>query len=241
MIVETSAKPNVHDPVFVEAEVDGCLVTFRAVFVNVVSDALWLGLIHPDPRLERVHAGAPVSRTFRRNGTGMIAAERFLNRMGTSQSRLFAVRWSDSCEVVQRREQLRLPVERPLEYVVLESEITEPGVSGVGVTRNLSAGGLQFRVERPIDETVVPDDLLELRLQLDAGVVIADGIVIRVEDATDIGSDGKPLPASKCTHKPLTAVAVQFESISAAGQDRIVKYMFSLQRMQRDRQNSAVR
>jgi len=241
MIIDASAKPNVHDPVFVEAEVEGRLVSLRAVVVNVFPDALWLGLIKPDPRLERINAGAPVSLTFRRNGTGMIAAERFISHLGTTQSRLFAVRWSDTCQVVQRRQHLRLTVECPLEYVVLQSEVTEPGSSDVGMTRNLCAGGLQFHVGRSVEDTVAAGDLLELRLQLDNGLVLADGTVIRVDDATDIGPDGKPLPAAKSTHKPVTAVAVQFESISATAQDRIVKYVFELQRMQKDHQHPGVR
>jgi len=234
MITETSPKPNVHDSVFVEAEVEGCLVSFRAVVVNTFPDVLWLGLVRPDSRLSRVRPGAPISLTFRRHGTGLIAAEQFVSHLGNSQSRLFAVRWSDCCEVVQRRQHLRLGAQCPIEYVVLQSEISEPGSSNMGTTRDLSAGGLLFKVERPIEDTVAAGDLLELRLQLRSGMVIADGTVVRVEDATDIGPDGKPLPPTKCTHKPVTFVAVAFESISATAEDRIVKYVFSLQRMQKD-------
>jgi len=234
MIINTSPKPNVHDQVFVEANVDGHAVSFRAVVVNVFPEALWLGLVKPDPRLERVDVGAPVVLTFRRNGTGLIADERFVSHLGTSQSRLFAVRWSDNCHVVQRRQHLRLNAECPIEYVVIQSDTTEPGLSDVGITRDIGAGGLCFKLNKPTAETVAVEDLLELRLQLDTAMVLADATVVRVEDLTDIGPDGKQLPPPKCTHKPVTAVAVQFESISEVARDRIVRYVFSLQRQRKN-------
>jgi c-di-GMP-binding flagellar brake protein YcgR len=234
MMIETSTRPNVHDTVFVEALVDGRPVQFRAVVVNVLPDCLWLGLIKPDRRLEQVRGGAAVSLTLRRGGTGMVASEMFLSHLGTTQSRLFSVGWTDSCQVVQRRTHLRVKAECPIEYTVLQSAIADPGASARGVTRDLSAGGLQLRVDRPVEDTVVEGDLIELQLSLDSGLVLADGSVIRVEDATDIGPDGKPVPTARATHKPVTIIGVQFESISDSAQDRIVRYIFSIQRMQRD-------
>jgi c-di-GMP-binding flagellar brake protein YcgR len=234
MMIETSARPNVHDTVFVEADVDGRPVPFRAVVVNVMPDCLWLGLIKPDPRLEQVRSGAPVTLTFRRSGAGMVASETFLSHLGTTQSRLFSVAWSAACELVQRRSHLRINATCPIEYVVLQSDATEPGASGSGVTRNISAGGLQLRVNRHAEDTVAEGDLLELRVSLDNGMVLADAAVIRVEDLTDSGPDGTPLPPARATHAPVTAIAVEFESISEAAQDRIVRYIFSLQRMQKD-------
>jgi c-di-GMP-binding flagellar brake protein YcgR len=234
MMIDTSGRPNVHDTVFVEADVDGRPVPFRAVVVNVMPDCLWLGLVKPDPRLERVRGGAPVTLTFRRKGAGLVASETFLSHLGTTQSRLFSVAWGGECELVQRRSNLRINAACPIEYVVVQSEVTEPGTSGSGKTRNISAGGLQLSVGRPADDTVAEGDLLELRVWLDSGIVLADATVVRVEDLTDIGPDGKPVPPNKATHAPVTAIAVQFESISDTAQDRIVRYIFSLQRMQKD-------
>jgi len=234
MMIETSGRPNVHDTVFVEAEVDGRPVQFRAVVVNVLRDCLWLGLIKPDRRLEQVRDGVPVTLTLRRNGTAVVASERFLGHLGTTQSRLFSVAWRDTCEAVQRRAHLRVRAECPVEYVILQSALGEPGMSATGVTRDISASGLQMRVDRAVEDTVVEGDLLEVRLSLDSGMVLADASVVRVEDLTDIGPDGKPVPFAKATQKPVTAIAVQFESISDTAQDRIVRYMFSLQRMRRD-------
>jgi c-di-GMP-binding flagellar brake protein YcgR len=211
MTIEASARPNV-----------------------VLPDCLWLGLIKPDRRLEQVRCGVPVTLTLRRNGTGIVASETFLSHLGTTQSRLFSVGWTDSCDVVQRRTHLRVRAECPIEYVVLQSAFLEPGVSARGSTWDISASGLQLRVGLPIEDTVVEADLVELRLSLDSGMVLADASVVRVEDMTDIGPDGKPLPFAKATHKPSTAIAVHFESISDTAQDRIVRYIFSLHRMQKD-------
>lgn len=232
-MIETNARPNVHDTVFVEAEVGDRPVRFRAVVVNIMPGCLWLGLIKPDPKLAQVRGGDPVILTFRRRGTGMVAAEEFLGHLGTTRSRLFSVRWSDECRLVQRRDHLRVNARCPVEYRIVESEVAEPGTAGRGVTRNISAGGVQFRVDRPAEDTIAVGDLLELRLDLGGGTVLADATVVRVEDATDIGPDDRPLPPSKATHAPVTAIAVRFESISEKAQDRIVHYIFTLQRLQK--------
>ena len=230
----TSAKPNVHDQVLVEAEIDDRIAAFRAVVVNVMPDRLWLGLMKADDRLGRVRRGDPVVLTFKRDRVGMVASETFLNHLGTSQSRLFAVGWREDCELVQRRAYLRMNAECPIEYLVIDSDVIEPGQSGTGVTRNLSAAGLQFRIGIPVDDAVAAGDLLQIRLSVGNGTVLSDARVVRVEDATDTGPDGRPLPPCKATRQPATDIAVQFESIPEAAQDRIVRFIFSLQRARRD-------
>jgi len=42
MMIETNGQPAVHDPVLVEAEIDGKVVGLRAVVVNVMPTSLWL-------------------------------------------------------------------------------------------------------------------------------------------------------------------------------------------------------
>jgi hypothetical protein len=235
MMIETNLRPAVHDSVLVEAAIDGRTVNFRALVVNVLPGALWLGLMKPDSLLERVQPGEEVGLTFRRNGGGMLATATFLSHLGSSQSRLFSVRWNDEGELAQRRVHLRLDTECPIEYtVVSQSDAAWTGQTGIGVTRNISAGGVQFRVDAPVSETVAARDSLELRIHLNDDVILAEADVVRVEDATDLGPDGRLVPLRKTTRRPATLIAVEFVAISDAAQDRIVRHIFSLQRRRRN-------
>jgi c-di-GMP-binding flagellar brake protein YcgR len=233
-MIEPDKKPAVHDQVLVETEVDGRLIGFRAVVVNVSPAALWLGLLRPDARLEKVRPGASVGLTIRRNGAAMIGRTAFLGHLGSSQARLFSIGWPDDYQLVQRREHLRLDTEAEIRYVIVsQSETGSAGMEGQGTTRNLSAGGLQFIVKAQIRDTVSAGDALELHLKLGQDVVLAEADVIRVEDATDMGPDGRPLPPARPLRTPRTLIAVRFEEISDGAQDRIVRHIFSLQRMRR--------
>jgi c-di-GMP-binding flagellar brake protein YcgR len=160
----------------------------------------------------------------------MVASQTFLSHLGATQNRLFSVRWTEGVEVVQRRAYLRMDADCPIEYTVIGSDVTESGLRGSGVTRNISAAGLQFQIEAPTEDTVAVGDLLEIRVSIGNGTVLSDARVVRVEDATDLGPDGRPKPPAKASHRPMTYVAVQFESIREAAQDRIVRHIFYLQR-----------
>jgi hypothetical protein len=234
MTIETNARPSVHDQVLVEAEIGDRVAGFRAVVINVMPDCLWLGLLKPDPLLERIRPNDPVVLTFRCNRAAMVASETFLSHLGTGQSRFFSVRWSEGVELVQRRAYLRMNAECPVDFTVISSDNAEPGQTLSGVTRNLSAAGLLFGVGVPMASTVAVGDLVEVKISLGNGLVFADARVVRVEDATDIGPDGKPVPPARATHRPMTHVAVQFEHIPEGAQDRIVRYIFFLQRARRD-------
>jgi hypothetical protein len=235
MTIDASKKPIVHDQVLVEAEVDESLVRFRAVVVNLMPTALWLGLLKPDPLLLRLRPNDPIQLTFRRGGLAMVAAASFRSHLGSTQARLFSIDWPEDYRLVQRRSYLRLDTECQIGYLVVsQSTIGGAGQTGAGVTRNISAGGVQFQVAAPVDETVHVGDELELRLALGQGAVLAEGVVVRVEDATGIGPDGRPLPPGKTAKEPTTLVAVSFVSISEAAQDRIVRHIFALQRIRRN-------
>lgn len=234
-MIETPKKPCVHDQVLVEAEIDGRIVAFRAVVVNVMPAALWLGLVKPDSLLEQVRAGSPIALTFRRDDAGMVAESTFLSHLGSTQSRLFSVEMPADCRLTQRRAHMRLDTECPVRYtVVSQSDTGGAGQTGEGTTRNISAGGLQFMVAAPIAETVSKGDALELRLTIGQDVVLAEAEVVRVDNATDIGPDGRPLPAAARPRPPRTLIAVRFASISEGAQDLIVRYIFSLQRLRRE-------
>lgn len=234
-MIETSGKPSVHDQVLVEAEIDGRVVGFRAVVVNVMPAALWLGLVKPDSLLEQLHPGDTIALTFRREDAGMVAQSSFLSHLGSTQSRMFSVEMPADCRLVQRRAHLRLDTECPIQYtVVSQSETGSAGITGEGTTRNISAGGLQFMVRAPIRDTVSSGDDLELRLTIGQDVVMAEAEVVRVDDVTDVGLDGRPMAPAARPRSPRTLIAVRFASISEGAQDLIVRHIFSLQRMRRE-------
>jgi hypothetical protein len=233
-MTETLRRPSVHDQVRVEAEIDGKVVGFRAVVVHVLPDALWVGLVKPDSNLRQLRPGDPLVLTFSRGGMGMVAASYFLGHLRSTETRVFAVEMPADLRLIQRRNFLRLDSECALEYTVLNhSEAGGAGLTGEGVTWNISAGGLQFVVRAPIEETVSVGDDLEIRLEIGRGALLAEAQVVRVENATDMGPDGRPLPPVARPRSPRTAIAVRFDSISEGAQDRIIKHIFAIQRMRR--------
>ena len=233
-MIETPRKPAVHDQVLVEAELDAKLVGFRAVVVNVMPAALWLGLVKPDSLLEQLRAGDPVALTFRRDDAGMVAESAFLSHLGSTQSRLFSVEMPADCRLIQRRAHLRLDAECPIQYTVVGDSDTAVGLTGEGITRNIGAGGLAFMVRAPMKETVLEGDALELRMALGQDAVLVEADVVRVNDVTDLAPDGRPLPLTATPRPPRTLIAVRFASISEGSQDLIVRYIFALQRLRRE-------
>jgi hypothetical protein len=234
-MIETPRMPMVHDQALVEAELDGRVFAFRAVVVSVRPAALWLGLVRPDSLLERLRPGDPVTLTFRRDESGMVAGAAFQSHLGSTQSRLFSIEMPSDYRMIQRRAHLRLDTECPIEYtVVSQTPSGGAGLTGDGATRNIGAGGLQFLMRAPIRESVSQGDELELRLALGRDAVVAEAEVVRVDDATDLGRDGRPMAPASPPRLPRTLIAVRFVSISEGAQDRIVRHIFSLQRMRRE-------
>jgi c-di-GMP-binding flagellar brake protein YcgR len=89
-------------------------------------------------------------------------------------------------------------------------------------------------VRAGLDATVAVGDELDLRVSLGRdGVVLAEAVVVRVEDAsTMILRPDEPVRAGATG--PRSLIAVRFESISDADQDKIVRYIFSIQRQSRE-------
>ena len=234
-MIEIPKKVAVHDQVLVETEIDGKVVRFRAVVVNVMPTALWLGLVKPDSVIERLNPCDPMVLTFRRDDAGMVAESSFLSHLGSTQSRLFSVEMPTDCRLIQRRVHLRLDTECPIQYALVnQSDTVGAGLTGEGTTCNISAGGLQFTVRAPIAETVGAEDALELRLAIGLDAVLAEADVVRVEDATDLGPDGHPMAPARPPRPPRTLIAVRFVSISDGAQDLIVRHIFALQRFRRE-------
>ena len=235
MIADIDMKPAVHDRVLVEAHIDGQLTSFRAVAVNILPTALWLGLVGPQPKLEQLRRDQPLQLTFRRDNTGMIAASSFIAHLGVSRTRLFAVSWPDDVKLIQRRAHLRLDAQCPVEYTVASQSATgSPGQTGDGICCNLSAGGAQFVVRYALGETVGVGDELDLRVALGReGVVLAEAVVVRAEDAAAVAA-GPDAPVQPGWSGPRSLIAVRFECISDVDQDKIVRYIFSIQRQSRE-------
>jgi PilZ domain len=233
-MIETPRKPAVHDQVRVEAEIGGRLVGFRAVVVNTLPAALWLGLVKPDPLLERLAAGEPIALTFPRPDGGLVAESIFLGHLGSSQARIFSVQMPSDIRLTQRRAHLRFDTACPIEYtIVSQSDSGGAGLTGAGVTCNIGTGGLQFTLPAPLREAPIVFDSLEIMLAVGREGVAAEGDVVRVEDATDLGPDGRMRPSATPPRPPRTRIAVQFTSISDAAQDLIVRHIFALQRARR--------
>ena len=233
-MIQTAEKPSVHDQTLVEAEIDGSVVRFRAVVVNLMPAALWLGLVKKDPQLEQLRPGDPLVLTFSRNGVGMVAESSFISHLNAAESRLFAIEFPRDYRVIQRRSYLRMDAECQVQFLVTsQSEAGGAGVEGEGVTRNIGAGGIQLLVESSLDESVRLGDSLEVRLAVGQGAILAEAQVVRVEDATDLGPDLRLLPPASKPRRPRCLVAVKFTHISEGAQDRIIRHIFALQRARR--------
>jgi c-di-GMP-binding flagellar brake protein YcgR len=173
--------------------------------------------------------------TFRRDDVGMVAESAFVSHLGSSPVRMFSVEMPTDLRLIQRRFHLRMDTICPIEYTIVSQDQTSgAGATGQGMTLNISAGGVQFEVEAPLRETMDVGAELELAMLLGQDVVLAEARVLRVEDATDIDHDGRRLGPAEIPRPPRTWIAVQFESISEGGQDRIVRHIFSLQRVRRE-------
>jgi c-di-GMP-binding flagellar brake protein YcgR len=233
-MIQTVEKPSVHDQALVEAEIDGRVVRFRAVVVNLMPAALWLGLVKKDPQLEQLRPGDPVVLTFSRHSVGMVAESSFISHLNSAESRLFAIEFPTDYRLIQRRSYLRMDAECQVEYLVTsQSEAGGAGLEGHGVTRNIGAGGIQFVVHAPMAETVRIGDSLEVRLAVGQGAILAEAEVVRVEDMTDLGPDLRLLPPTTRPRHPRTLIAVRFNHISEGAQDRIIRHIFALQRARR--------
>jgi hypothetical protein len=233
-MIETTRKPAVHDQVRVEAEVDGKVVGFRAVVVNTMPNALWLGLVKLDPLLPRLQPGDPIVLTFPRNDGGLVAESVFVGHLGSSQARMFSVEMPSDIQLKQRRANLRFDSACPLEYtIVSQSDSGGAGLTGEGVTCNIGTGGLQFIMQAPMREVPIVGDSLEMFVALTRESVVAEGDVLRVDDATDTGHDGRMRPPADPPRPPRTLIAIRFTSISDYAQDVIVRHIFALQRARR--------
>jgi c-di-GMP-binding flagellar brake protein YcgR len=217
----------IHDEVVIETEIDGASVVLSAFITNVRAEELWLATRLPEPRLAHLVEGQRIHLTFDRGGV-VIVESVFLRRLGNNsklgmeKSRVFAVARPQGVDTVQRRAHVRVDLERNIRIRSLGSLGTEK--MGTGKTINIGAGGVQFRTDMPL----LLGEQLRLALVLTSrDIVVAGGPIVRIEDCDDgpcegdVNAEGSPVQ-----HK----VAVRFDKISEADQERISCHILSAHR-----------
>jgi hypothetical protein len=215
----------IHDEVVVETEIDGECFVVQAFVTNVVGDELWLASRMPEPGLVALVAEQPIHLAFDR-GT-LICESEFRRRLGgtrigSEKSRVFAVRRPQGVDTVQRRAHVRIDLERTVRIKSLGS--IEADKIGTGRTTNIGAGGVQFTTEMPL----IFGEQLRLALVLTAhDIVIAGGTIVRMEDGDATPND----PTGAARRAPCRSkVAVRFDKISEADQERITYHILSAHR-----------
>jgi hypothetical protein len=219
----------IHDEVVVETEIDGASVGLSAFVTNVLTEELWLATRLPDPRIFSLAEGQRIHLTFDRGGA-LIVESVFLRclggntRLGMENSRVFAVRRPQGVEAVQRRAHVRVDLVRTVRIRALGSLGTEK--IGTGRTINIGAGGVQFTTDMPL----LFGEQLRLALVLTSrDIVVTGGPIVRIEDCDD--SPGKDVDAPDGrTRAGHSKVAVRFDKISAADQERISCHILSAHR-----------
>jgi c-di-GMP-binding flagellar brake protein YcgR len=231
---------SIHDDVTVETDLDGVSVALDGFVTNVLAEELWLATRLPDERIGRLLRGQSIHLTFDRDGP-VILDSMFLRRLGDTgrfdmqKSRVFAVQRPAGLESSQRRAHVRVDLERDVRIRSLAAAGGER--LGTGRTINIGAGGLLFSTSMPL---LFGEDLL-LAIALGArNIVIAGGSVVRIEDgdlAPDEPGQDEPAPDGPSRGGPPPArtsrVAIRFDKISEADQERITCYILQIHRQRR--------
>jgi PilZ domain len=223
----------IRDEIAVEAEIDGEPVRLDGFVTNVLADELWLATRLPDPRLLKLTADQAIHLTFNRGGA-LIVESVFLRRLGSDfrlgmeKSRVFAVRRPQGVDTVQRRAHVRVDLERSVRIRALGSLGADH--MGSGKTINIGAGGVLFRTAMPL----LFGEQLRLALVLTPrDIVIAGGPIVRIEDGdappTDTAVEAAAQPDAAVPSKH-SKVAVRFDKISEADQERITCHILAVRR-----------
>jgi c-di-GMP-binding flagellar brake protein YcgR len=231
---------SIHDNVTVETDLDGISIALGAFVTNVLGEELWLATRLPDERIGRLLRGQSIHLTFDRDGP-VVLDSAFLRRLGDAgrfdmqRSRVFAVQRPTGLESSQRRAHVRVDLERDVRIRSLAAAGGER--LGAGRTINIGAGGLLFSTSMPL---LFGEELL-LAIALGArNIVIAGGSVVRIEDgdaSPDEPGPDEPAPDGPSRGGPRPArtskIAVRFDKISEADQERITCYILQIHRQRR--------
>ena len=211
---------SIHDEVLVETEIEGIAVHLPAFVTNVLPEELWLCIRSPDHRLLYLREHQRVHLTFDRDGA-LIADSEFLRRLNQrggmeEKSRVFAVSRPKGVDQIQRRAHVRADVDREVRIRSLSASGPE---IGAGRTVNLGAGGVQLTTPMVLRL----GDQLRLAIVLaPRDIVIAGGPIIRIDSASD-STPGEPNASG-------SRVAVRFDTIAEADQERISCFVLALRR-----------
>jgi c-di-GMP-binding flagellar brake protein YcgR len=219
---------SIRDDLVVETEIDGASVTVPAFVTNILAEELWLATRLPEPLVLSLVDGQPIHLTFDRGGA-LIVESFFLRRLGAGgrlgmeKSRVFAVKRPEGLENAQRRAHVRIDLERNVRIKALGSLGADQ--MGSGRTLNLGAGGVQFLTAMPL----LFGEQLRLAIVLTSrDIVVVGGTIVRIEDGQQAASETTTDaigPASA-----LSKVAVRFDKIGAADQERITFHILSAHR-----------
>jgi len=171
--------------------------------------------------------------TFHREDTALIARSAFLSHLGSRQSRVFSVETLADCHVVQRRANLRLDAECPVEYTVVGGGVT-------GRAHRLGNDAKHQRRRTAVHGSGADrrDRGRRRRPRARAGGRSGRGAHRGRRRARDRrnrhGAGRTPHAPGLAPRPPRTLVAVRFVSISDGAGDLIVRRIFALQRLRRE-------
>jgi hypothetical protein len=219
---------SIHDEMIVETEIDGVSVGLPAFITNILAEELWLATRLPDQRLAGIAQGQPIHLAFGAGG-GLIVESAFLRRLGNSsklgmeKSRVFAVRRPQGVDTVQRRAHARVDLERTVRIKALGSLGHEE--LGNGRTTNIGAGGVQFLTDMPL---LFGEQLRIVLVLTSRDIVVAGGVIVRIEDGNPPLAPGPTAEAAEPSK--YSKVAVRFDKVSEADQERITCHILAAHR-----------
>ncbi len=213
----------------VEADIDDVPVSIGAFVTNILAEELWLATKLPDPRISRLRAGQGLHLTLDRDGP-IVLESTFLRRLGDNtrvdmqRSRVFAVQRPIGMENSQRRAHVRIDLECK---VGIRSMAAATGQKmGSGRTVNIGAGGVLFTTAMPM----LFGEELRLAIALTPrDIVIAGGSIVRIEDEVERRDPADPGRPPEVTSR----VAVRFDDITEADQEKITLYILKASRQLR--------
>lgn len=124
----------------------------------------------------------------------------------------FHIGYPSKIKKIQRRKFVRVPLFCPLKYhVITEKEDSE---EKPGSIMDLSGGGLLFESQ----ENLPPQTLIAIETKIGTNEIEIPGLVIRSE---------------KEDEKNVYRISVQFQDISERTRDKIIRYVFQIQREMR--------
>jgi c-di-GMP-binding flagellar brake protein YcgR len=185
----------------------------RASVAKVLRDDLWLKLFVDASSDSFFPKDAQVRLRFW-DELGVYEAASFLREQRVRGFDRLLVARPSQVEIVQRREFFRVPVEIAFSAVIVRTVDERPiGVRGLAfVSKDLSGGGLRFLTDADFRR----GDLLALVLYLGS--------------TTQVGVEAKVCWSSTASEFGIKEYGLHFTRIDDADQDRVVSFLFDIQR-----------